>query len=209
MRERIGNGSPEKTRPVFFYIPDISGFTNFIKNANLKKGAHLIHDLLEVIINSNTQNFEIAEIQGDAVWFYKFDTPLSLELLEQQAIKTFIDFQAALGCLEEKYKALAGAKKLTLKIIVHYGKVRTAKIHGVLKLIGSNTVIAHHILKNNVPGNEYLLMSEQYIETQNHINRYFDWTELKAGNVFYEHLGNILYRYISLSPLRDKVYFPC
>src|SRR5690606_17613807 len=61
--------SLQESTPAFFFLPDISGFTNFIKNTNLKEGVRLIHDLLEIIIDSNILNLEIAEIQGDAIWF--------------------------------------------------------------------------------------------------------------------------------------------
>lgn len=193
----------------FFYIPDISGFTNFIKNANLQEGSKLIHDLLEIIIDSNILNLKIAEIQGDAVWFYKLGEPISLKDLERQTVKTFTDFQCALVKLEEKHELLASARDLTLKILVHFGRISTASVKGTLKLIGTDSIVAHRIMKNNIDGHEYLLMTDQYLSTQNesikNIDTIFKWDNLKIGKTFYEYLGDINYKYISLSNLRQKI----
>lgn len=202
----------QESIPAFFFLPDISGFTNFIQNTNLKEGARLIHDLLEVIIDSNILDLEIAEIQGDAIWFYKLGAPVSISELEKQTIKTFTDFQAALTEMEEKHELLAGAKDLTLKIIVHYGRISTTTVKGTLKLIGTNSVIAHRILKNNIKGNEYLLMTDQYLKTQENFSNQgkqpFGWDYLKQGSCTYEHLGPVNYQYVLLTPLREKFMIP-
>jgi hypothetical protein len=194
---------------VFFYIPDISGFTEFIQHTNLKQGAEIIHDLLEVIIDSNILNLKIAEIQGDSIWFYRFGYPVTLAELEKQTVKTFTDFLYALSELEEKYAVPEGLKNLTLKIVVHYGNVSTTVVKGTLKIIGPDTVIAHRLMKNNIPGHEYLLMTEQYLETQSDSKgplKNFRWDKLRAGSCYYEHLGNIEYRFVSLTSLRHKIH---
>lgn len=196
----------EVGQTAFFFLPDMSGFTKFIKNTNLKEGTALIHDLLEVMIDSNISGMNIAEIQGDAIFFYKLGEPLSLKELERQAKKTFLDFQNALTILKKKYELLQGAKNLTLKIVVHYGKVNTTTVKGTLKLVGTDVVVATKIMKNNIPGHEYLLMTEQYLKTQPEIDRnYFAWSEIKSEKTFFEHLGRIDYRYVSLHPLREEI----
>lgn len=194
-------------KPAFFYIPDISGYTNFIKGANLKEGSKLIHDLLESIIDSNIIKMNVAEIQGDSIWFYKFGKPVSIYNLEKQAKKTFLDFQSTLNTLKKSHPLLAGAADLTVKIVVHYGKVVETEVKNTLKLIGSDTVIAHRIMKNNVSVNEYLLMTQQYVSTQQPLILKkkiipFLWSKVEKGASFYEHIGEVQYDFVSLTPLR-------
>lgn len=195
----------EEGKCAFFFIPDMSGFTKFIKNANLKEGTALIHDLLEIMIDSNISGLQIAEIQGDAILFYKLGEALPIDQLERQAKKTFIDFQEALSAFEMKHDLLQGAKNLTLKIVVHYGKVSTTSVRGTFKLVGSEMVVATKIMKNDIPGHEYLLMTEQYLKSQSDINNYFKWGDLKEGKISFEHLGTIRYKYVSLHALREAI----
>jgi len=66
------------------FIPDISGFTNFVTNTEIEHSRHIIQELLEVIINSNNLGLEISEIEGDAILFYKYgDTPDLKEIYSQ------------------------------------------------------------------------------------------------------------------------------
>ena len=51
------------------FIPDISGFTNFVANAEIEHSRHIIQELLEVLIESNKLGLEISEVEGDAILF--------------------------------------------------------------------------------------------------------------------------------------------
>jgi hypothetical protein len=195
----------EEERPALIFIPDISGFTKFINNTRIEYSKKLVHDLLEVILDSNLLNLKVAEIQGDAIFFYLPGVPPGINKLESQVKKTFLDFQKALKRMEHDYKPLKGAGKLSLKIIAHYGKISTTEIKGIVKLMGSDIIIAHRVLKNNIKGNEYFLMTEQYLETQNLkiLETSFKWSEIKSGKKKYDYIGTINYKYVPLTPLRS------
>jgi hypothetical protein len=196
----------EDVKPAFLYIPDISGYTQFINNTNIKYSRKLIHELLEIIVDSNILNLKIAEIQGDAILFYKLGTPPCVSKLESQAKRTFINFQESLERMRMKYDLLRKAPPLSLKIIVHFGIVGTMEIKNIVKLLGSDMVLAHRILKNNIKEKEYLLMTSQYINSQSPamMEKSFAWTDVKSGKKTYDYLGTINYKYISLSPLKEK-----
>ena len=51
-------------------IPDISDFTHFTSTTEIDQIAHIIAELLELIVDSNETGFRLAEIEGDAVLFY-------------------------------------------------------------------------------------------------------------------------------------------
>jgi hypothetical protein len=197
----------EDEKPAFIFIPDISGYTQFINSTQIKYSSKLIHELLEIIIDSNILNLKIAEIQGDAILFYKLGSPPSISKLESQVKRTFRNFHQSLERMREKYPILHEAPDLTLKIIVHWGTISTTQVKGIVKLLGSDMVLAHRILKNNVKEKEYLLMTEQYIRSQkkNMIENSFSWSEIKSGKKTYEYIGTIHYKYLCLSPLKEAV----
>jgi hypothetical protein len=197
----------EEVKPALIYIPDISGFTQFISHTNIEYSKKLTHDLLEVIVDSNILNLKVAEIQGDSIFFYSLGTPPNITKLESQAKKTFLDFQKALQKMEEEHTLLKGAQKLTLKIVVHFGYISTTDIKGIHKLVGSDIILAHRLLKNNIPENEYVLMTDHYLKTQNEdlFKNSFSWSEKKEGKKRYDYFGTVSYKYISLTPLRKLV----
>ena len=55
------------TERAIILIPDISGFTEFTGATEINHAAHIITELLELIIASNETDFTLAEIEGDAV----------------------------------------------------------------------------------------------------------------------------------------------
>lgn len=194
-----GNGE----QSVFFFIPDISGYTNFIRQVDLEEGAAFIQELLEAIIQSNISQLQISEIQGDAILFYRFGDPLKLSLLRKQCQQTFTDFHKKLLVLNKQYNFPADAlKNFSLKFVVHYGRVGTAFINGDCKMIGVDMVIANKILKNNIDKHEYVLMTDNYLKTQDfdmlRLNNEFGPEEIYTGSCWYENMGMLHYKYLVL-----------
>ena len=56
------------------YIPDISGYTNFVGKTAISHSKHIIKELLELIIKSNTVGLQTSSIEGDAVLFIKLES---------------------------------------------------------------------------------------------------------------------------------------
>ena len=48
---------------------------------------------------------------------------------------------------------------MTLKIISHYGEFTEYRIQNFLKLIGKDIIVAHQLLKNDIPQHEYWLIT--------------------------------------------------
>ena len=65
------------------FLPDISGYTAFVQTTEISHSQHVIAELLEVMIEANTEKLQLAEIEGDALFFYKEDIPSSEKLLAQ------------------------------------------------------------------------------------------------------------------------------
>jgi hypothetical protein len=194
--------------PALLFIPDISGFTRFIETSASPLAPFLIADLLEILIEANTLDMEVSEIQGDAILFYRLGPPPPVHELVAQCRSIFLDFQNYLRLVERDNASELGAAlrahDLTLKIVVHYGRVNVAQIRQFTKLMGRDVIVVHRLLKNNITGSEYLLLSEGYLKTQTltDLNRSFTWTRLLGGKTTYEYIGDVNYRYAYLTPLR-------
>ena len=193
------------------FIPDISGFTKFVNETELAHSQMIISKLLEVILESNEMGLAISEIEGDAVLFYKLGDAPSLSDIARQSKTMFLQFHHYLQAMNRERECDCGAcaqiSHLTLKLIVHFGKVTTITIRNFMKLLGADVILAHRLLKNNVPGNEYTLLSEHYLQTQKNRDpgEVIDWDEIKEGSIDYEHIGTVNYKYVSLTPLLKLV----
>lgn len=150
----------------FLFMPDISGFTKFIGETEIEHSTHIIRELLEIIIEENRLDMELAEIEGDAVFFYRLNSIPSTADIATQAHQMFIKFHEHLAKYESRRICQCGACKtannLTLKFIAHSGVVSRYSISSRFKLIGKDVILLHRLLKNSVPENEYLLYTESF-----------------------------------------------
>ncbi|WP_031426429.1 DUF2652 domain-containing protein [Flavimarina sp. Hel_I_48] len=200
-----------KTSPTLLCIPDISGFTQFMREANFKLTSQVIPALLNEIIYANELDLKVSEIEGDAVLFYKSgDLPRFKELIDQ-CRNFYVDFYERLELLKEKYNENKDSDSmpeiLGLKIILHYGEeIGMVPIGTHIKLMGEDVITAHRLLKNNLDISEYILITDallsQYSEEEISIN--CDWCTLKKNKIEVEHLGTVKYHYIDLKPLSEK-----
>jgi len=189
------------------FIPDISGFTKFVTDCKIDHSNHIISNLINIILNSNLLGLKVSEIEGDAVLFYSKGTPPTKEEIIQQSKRMFINFHTNLKAMESNFFCKCGscttASNLTIKFIAHYGICKEVPIHNSTKLIGSDVIIAHRLLKNNVPESEYILLSEKYLKSQqSKSTTEEDWVDIKSNIENIEDFGEIRTKYIPLSPLR-------
>lgn len=197
-----------KTSPTLICIPDISGFTEFMSETDFELTSKVIPSLLNKIIYSNEIGLKVSEIEGDAVLFYKTDKLPSLNKLVEQCAYFYTEFYKQLSILREKNRDNKDAWNipaiLGLKIILHYGdEIALTKVGNSIKLHGEDLIIAHRLLKNNIPLNEYLLLSEGLTKHyKNHqLDEKFEWDKLKKNTAEYDHVGEVNYHYIDLKPL--------
>ncbi len=146
------------------FIPDISGFTKFVQTTEVEHSQHVIAELLEVLLAANTQNLKLAEIEGDALFFYKEEELLSQERLLAQIETMFTTFHSHLKLMEKNRicpcNACASAPKLQLKLVAHCGELRFLEIQGSRKPFGQEVIEAHRLLKNSIDSENYALVSK-------------------------------------------------
>ncbi len=159
------------------FIPDISGYTQFVQNTEVEHSQHVISELLELLINANIEDLKLAEIEGDALFFYKEGSILSKEKLLTQIEHMFTAFYGHLKMLEKNRicpcNACATAPNLQLKIIAHTGELRFLDVQDSHKPFGQSVIEAHRLLKNSIGSDNYTLISEDLSEVVGLSHDYF------------------------------------
>ncbi len=165
------------------FLPDISGFTEFVETTEVAHSQHVISELLEVLIEANTQDLLLAEVEGDALFFYKEEEIPSREKLLAQVETMFTAFYSHLKLLEKNRvcpcKACSTAPRLQLKIIAHCGELQFITVQNKRKPFGAQVIEVHRLMKNSVQSNNYLLLSKDLADfvklTNNYQSRLFDF----------------------------------
>lgn len=198
--------SKSSVSPALIMIPDISGFTEYIYDADLSHSQMRIASLLEAILDSNELELNVSEIEGDAILFYCMDNTSTYHQIIEQCKLMFTRFH-------EKLKEFEGSgcqcgschklQKLTLKFILHFGQLGSVMVKDYCKLYGRDLIIAHRLLKNDLPLDEYILFtdmfSSQYL-VSNMIND-LDGIQLKNTKQSISNIGVVEYYYFNLNPL--------
>ena len=89
-------------QPMLIFIPDISGFSNFVMHTDIAHSKHIIGELLELLIDANEMDLGVSEIEGDAILFYKLCPSVSIDPLLTQVEAMYVKFHTHL----KKYESL-------------------------------------------------------------------------------------------------------
>lgn len=167
-------------------IPDFSGFTEFVFNTKLYTGEYIVKQLLSILIDVNNQYFDISEIEGDAILFYRYDNKPSYKKISRMLQNMRKAFNMK---IQELSEMLNTTIELSLKFIVHYGKFSQYNIGSFRKLYGKPIVEAHQMLKNGFAEQpSYALYSHSFLEIsqKNDADSYTETMQLsEAGAIQY------------------------
>ena len=193
------------------FIPDISGFTDFTNATEIDHAAHIITELLELLVDSNETGFTLAEIEGDAVLFYRTGDPPGREQLVEQCLTMFSNFHTRLMVIERDTVCQCGAcqtaSDLTLKFIAHFGYLKEIKVARFVKATGVDMIVAHRLLKNDIDSNEYILMTEACSAAVGHTSHDPGLRWSKSSQA-YDAIGTVGYEFATLSDYRKQILPP-
>ena len=196
------------------FIPDISGFTSFVNQTEAKHQNHILEELLELLIDSNTLGLKLAEIEGDALFYYQDENVPELQAVIEMAENMYIRFHNHLRYYDTHRLCHCGACQnatgLTIKFVIHYGEISFLKIKDrVAKPHGIRVIEAHRLLKNAIVSDEYILRSETTLELceEDIFSQSNGWTEMTEtyGD---NDVGEIKYAYRDIHDLRSKLASP-
>ena len=201
--------NPEKmeNRGLLF-IPDISGFTQFVNKTDIEHSRMIIEELLEILINANEIGLEVSEIEGDAILFYKFGESPDMKTLYSQVEKMFCEFHRHLISYDLnrfcQCQACMSAIDLSLKVITHYGEFTGYNVRNFSKLIGKDVIVAHQLLKNDIEQHEYWLVTPPLAGQANPPPGFASWMQWERS-VKQTKNGDIIFHYTQLSRLKNEL----
>lgn len=151
-------------------IIDISGYTRFIteRSLTLEHAERIISDLIDAVIDRAQHPLILNKLEGDAALLYAEvdpgDTAAIREILAQ--VRSF--FPAFSACVVKLSKmsrncncdACSNITSLSLKAFVHTGEILIKKIRQFEEVAGEPVILLHRMMKNNVQGKEYVLLSD-------------------------------------------------
>lgn len=190
------------------FIPDISGYTEFASHTAIDHSAHIVNELLDLIIDSDALGLTLSEIEGDAVLLYRLGGPIPLVTLLDECSTMFRNFHTRLGIIERDTICQCGAcqtaSKLSLKFVAHYGTIKEISVARLKRASGVDLIVAHRLLKNRVPSREYVLVSEGYRDAVggNATDPRFAW---RAGSEDYPGIGRVGFTYAVLDGVRLEI----
>ncbi len=197
--------------PVTILIPDISGYTDFMSTIEIDHGSHLISSFLETILQEANPDFEVSEIEGDAVLLYKKGGVTSRDEIVGQCLKMFNAFHTQRKMFQQTVLCPCGACQsminLSLKFIAHHGNVAEIKVGKFVKASGLDMIIAHRLLKNNIKAEEYLLVTQNCLERMKGGSDESGLEWQSAGEE-YPSIGKVDFQFALLDKLKENIPDP-
>lgn len=138
-----------------FIITDISGYTEFLTHSELEHAHDILQSLFKAQLDYIKPPFVISGFQGDAILSYipesSYYQPQSIfEALENLYCSFWstleqMQFHTTCTC-----RACKGIPLLDLKMVVHYGDYILQQMGNREELLGTDVIIPHRMLKNQV-----------------------------------------------------------
>ena len=207
------SSNPDYSNQALIFIPDISGYTQFVNSTEIQHSRHILKELLEVVLDANEIGLELSEIEGDALLLYrKGKAPTCQELLAQVQ-KMFMSFHKHLKKYETQRICSCGAccsaNQLNLKFVAHYGEMVENIVNDRSVLFGKEVVKAHRLLKNKVDSDEYSLFSSELLSACPSWRNLPEmaWSEISHLEEEYD-FGSAKYSYLDLNDLAKLVPEP-
>ena len=150
-------------------IVDISGYTAFVKmhRTAMAHAEQIITDLMESVLDVQGPPLVLDKLMGDAAIFYSVDDGAgTAEAIASQVVRFFSAFNQLEGVLVSCNICICDActqmDRLHLKAILHHGELIKKQMGGHTELAGADVILAHRLLKNSIPADEYILMTEAF-----------------------------------------------
>lgn len=135
-------------------IADISGYTSYLTASELDHARDVMADLLETVLGAMGSTPRLSELEGDALFVHvpegEIDGPMLLDTLEG----CYFAFRRRIRSIAQTTTcpctACRTVNMLDLKFCVHAGEGIRQRIAGHEKLMGSDIILVHRLLKNSV-----------------------------------------------------------
>ena len=150
----------------FILLADVSGFTSFLSDVadahagdtdpSFVPAAYgVFGGLVDLVVDAVAPPFELAKLEGDAVFAVASSTIASLDRPVPECLRgCYASFRGRLdeilATLSCRCRACARMGDLDLKFVLHHGTWVSGTIAGQTELLGPDVTLAHRLLKNSV-----------------------------------------------------------
>ncbi len=159
-------------QPTCFLIADISGYTSYLADVELEHAQDILADLIGSVVTALRPNFRLAKLEGDAAFTFaivdRIDGSMLLDTIERCYFgfrRRRRDVRQATSCA---CNACVRIPDLNLKFVVHHGSAIHQRVAGRQELLGSDVIVAHRLLKNDVAATlgtrAYALITQQCVD---------------------------------------------
>ena len=137
------------------FMADLTGYTAYLTDSELEHAGPILSGLLNAIIKEIQSPLEIANLEGDAVFFRapaeNFVSSQSLLELCERIYFSFADLRrqmiANTTC---PCRACANIAGLDLKIFAHFGQFQMLELAGRRELSGPDVILLHRMAKTDL-----------------------------------------------------------
>ena len=135
-------------------LADISGYTRYLAGVELEHSHDVLADLIGVVARELTAVGTLAKLEGDAVFVCDREGATDGEALLAGLDAAYFAFAARRRTIAVRTscqcEACARIPELDLKLIAHYGSFVEHVVAGSSEIVGSDVIVAHRLLKNDV-----------------------------------------------------------
>jgi hypothetical protein len=176
-------------------------------STELGHASYAINMLINAMVKAVDEEYEVSEIEGDAVLLIKKGSAPSQKEISDICLKIFNAFHFQRKWMQQHHLCPCGACEsiinLTLKFVAHHGPVAEIKVGRFVKQSGTEMIVAHRLLKNSIDNNEYLLVTEKLLQQAPDVMGK-DEMEWASSSEEYASIGKVEYRFALLNEARKK-----
>jgi uncharacterized protein YndB with AHSA1/START domain len=153
-------------------LADISGYTTFLAESELEHAQDVLRDLIQTVVGAQRPLLRLAKLEGDAAFSYALTEQPDGSALLDTLEAAYFAFRRRLESIRRATTCDCNAcvliPSLNLKFTTHCGTFVRQRLYGVEELTGTDVVVVHRLLKNDIVATTglsgYLLMTDALLQ---------------------------------------------
>ncbi len=135
-------------------IADISGYAEYLAGVEIDHAQDVLADLISTVVTSLRPTFRLAKLEGDAAFCFAPAATIDGSLLLDTVERCYFGFRRRRRDVRQATSCECNAciriPDLNLKFVAHHGRVVRHRVVGREELVGSDVIVVHRLLKNDV-----------------------------------------------------------
>lgn len=184
-----------ETQPACLLIADVSGYTEYLAGVELGHAQDILADLMTTIVKALRPALKLSKLEGDAAFVYAPTDNVDGSILMDSIEGCYMAFRQRLRSIQQasicECRACTFVPRLNLKVVAHHGSVIIHRVAGRSELVGSDVIVVHRLLKNEITEPAYAFISDaciarteldpvalgmhRHVETYEHVGEVGGW----------------------------------